>query len=298
MRSLTLSIKILFLLCFLCFSAFNANAEEWSGRTIFDTPDEQDDFDFSFTWNKYWHELDEGIDFTRVGVSYSIDRYGELFVVRINPQKCDIFVLTASAEGETSHSLQGWAEKYHLVSAINAGMYKSDGLTHTGYLRSGATINNEHIAKKFGAFFVASPDTPELPNASVLDRTSCDWESLLPHYAYAVQNFRMLSDDRRVQWDASGPEHIISAVAEDGAKNILFLHFNRAISCAEFAQMLPDLPLDIHQTMYVEGGSPAGLYIDTRNEDFIWTKNSAPHFWSPNKGSFAIPNVIGVRPKN
>lgn len=79
-------------------------------------------------------------------------------------------------------------------------MYLPDGVTSTGYLRTGETVNNGRVVSKFGAFFVAGPDSPDLPGADLLDRSTDDWENLLPHYTMVVQNYRMISSDRRLLW--------------------------------------------------------------------------------------------------
>lgn len=44
-----------------------------------------------------------------------------------------------------------------------------------------------------------------LPEADLLDRTVDDWEALLPRYRMVVQNYRLISSDRRLLWTPGGP---------------------------------------------------------------------------------------------
>ena len=139
-----------------------------------------------------------------------------------------------------------------------------DGVTSTGYLRTGGTINNGRVVSKFGAFFVAGPDSPDLPGADLLDRSTDDWENLLPHYSMVVQNYRMISSDRRLLWKPGGPKHSISAVARDGTGAILFILCREPITGVDFGALLLALPIDVRVVMYTEGGSLAGLFLRTQ----------------------------------
>lgn len=114
-----------------------------------------------------------------------------------------------------------------------------------------------------GRFFVAGPDSPDLPGADLLDRSTDDWENLLPHYSMVVQNYRMISSDRRLLWKPGGPKHSISAVGRDGTGAILFILCREPITGVDFGALLLALPIDVRVVMYTEGGSLAGLFLRT-----------------------------------
>ena len=243
-----------------------------------------------------WQEMEPGLELACFSVQASEGREGTLRVLRIDPSQHTLVILSAAVQGEKVRSLRDWAGSHNLSAAINAGMYQPDGRTHTGYLRVGNTLNNPHIAARFGAFFVAGPDlADQLPAAAVLDRSASDWEELIPHYDMVVQNFRMIDASRRIQWLADGPAHAISAVGEDGSGRILFLHCGEPMTCAEFSRQLLELPLDIRQVMYTEGGSQAGLYLDTGREIHVWAGRHPSGFWPAGGINAPLPNVIGVK---
>ena len=103
--------------------------------------------------------------------------------LRIDPLYFNFTVETASSEKQ-SLPLEAWATRKGLIAATNASMYLPDGVTSTGYLRTGETVNNGRVVSKFGAFFVAGPDSPDFPGADLLDRSTDDWENLLPLLQY------------------------------------------------------------------------------------------------------------------
>lgn len=242
-----------------------------------------------------WQRLGTGLEIAFFHGKDGADRSLEMVILRINPQYFLFSIYAASKEGE-SLSLDGWAKRYHLTAVINASMYLPDGQTSTGYLRSGEHINNGHIAAKFGAFFVCRPTQSEkLPEAALLDRSTDDWESLLPKYKDVVQNYRLISSDRRLLWNASGSRHAIAAIARDGKDQILFIHCSEPLTGVDFGSLLLALPIDVRVVMYVEGGTQAGLLLRSSNFNQIWMGRHPANLW--NSSSVPLPNVIGIKAK-
>lgn len=169
-----------------------------------------------------WEKLEEGLQLGLFSAQFDGGDPFEVVFLRIDPAYFDFTVETASSEKQ-SLPLEAWATRKGLIAATNASMYLPDGVTSTGYLRTGEIVNNGRVVSKFGAFFVAGPDSPDLPGADLLDRSTDDWENLLPHYSMVVQNYRMISSDRRLLWKPGGPKHSISAVGRDGTGAILFI---------------------------------------------------------------------------
>ncbi len=243
-----------------------------------------------------WEALEEGLQLGLFPAEFEGGNAFEVVILRIDPTLYDFTVETASAEG-VSLSLGEWARRKDLVAAINASMYLPDGVTSTGYLRAGDVINNGRIASLFGAFFVAGPDAGDLPGADLLDRSTDEWEARLGRYRYVVQNYRMISADRRLLWKPGGPQHAISAVARDGRGAILFILCREPLTGVDFGKLLLDLPLDVRVVMYTEGGSQAGLLVHTPVRRQLWMGRSLPDFLSGGHQGAPLPNVIGVRRK-
>lgn len=306
-----------------------------------------------------WRMLEKGLELGLFPAQFGDSKF-EVVVLRIDPAEFVFSVYTVSQNGRAL-SLGEWARQHGLVAAINASMYLPDGVTSTGYLRVGETINNGRIVSKFGAFFVADPirpggsegilepvgnvisetaaapelpaaelDSPEpssgtsenkansvdsspeeavspvsvnssrenisaLPEADILDRSADNWEPLLPRYRMVVQNYRLISSDRRLLWTPGGPRHSIAAVGKDGAGRILFFLCREPLTGVEFGTLLLALPIDVHVVMYTEGGSQAGLLLDSATYKQIWMGRYLADIWTSGNLSAPLPNVIGIR---
>ncbi len=241
-----------------------------------------------------WQELEPGLHFGEFTLAKN---RAQLTVLRIDPNQFD-FVLCARSElGGATRTLRQWGEEQNLTAAINASMYLPDGSTSTGYMRQGKHINNGRLVQRFGAFFVAGPQDPMLPQAHILERDDPQWRALLDKYHMVIQNYRMVSSDRRILWSPGGPLYSISAVAEDNEGQILFLHCRRPVDAYTFAQHLLLLPLNIRTVMYVEGGGQAGLLVrSTALTREVGGLHPSGFLVTGNLRA-SLPNVLGARRK-
>lgn len=237
-----------------------------------------------------WKEADKGLEYAEVAV----DGF-TLAVVRVDPDENEFVLCSAGSEDGTARTLREWGERHDLLAAINASMYLPDGSTSTGYMRSGDYVNNGRYVQRFGAFFAAQPDDPDLPSAAIFEREDDLWADMLPHYRVVVQNYRLVNSQRRILWSPGGPLYSISAVAQDGEGNILLLHSQEPIEAYSFAQKLLHLPLDIRTVMYVEGGGQAGLLLRAKNLEREHVGKSAMDWFVTGNRTVKLPNVIGVR---
>lgn len=222
----------------------------------------------------------------------------KITVVRIDPEKFDFILKSVGETGDSPLSLEQWANKYNLVAAINASMYLPDNKTSTGYMRNGEYINNNRIAERFGAFLAANPKKEGLPFARIIDKDEDNWKEQLENYNLVIQNYRMTNARRKILWSPGGPLYAISAIAEDGDGNILFLHSSTPQEAYNFVQQVLHLPLDVRTIMYVEGGAQAGMIIQTEN---IHRNLGLPHalsFFATGNLKATLPNVIGIQPKS
>lgn len=241
-----------------------------------------------------WQKLDTGLELGLFPGRTSIGQALQMVILRIDPKEYTFSVLTVPPD-EEARSLGDWADRDQLAAVINASMYLPDGRTSTGYLRSGEQVNNSRIVTRFGAFFVAGPNTPDMPGAALLDRTEDPWEALLPQYSMVVQNYRLISAGRRLLWNPGGPQHSIAAVGRDGTGAILFVHCREPLTGVDFGTLLLALPIDIRLVMYVEGGSQAGLLIRTQQLTQTWMGRHPVDLWTSGNEQAPLPNVIGIR---
>ena len=241
-----------------------------------------------------WQELEAGLQFASFASSQA-ERASGIDILRIDPALFRFSLHSVSAEGPPPHPLAAWAEQKELVLAINASMYLPDQMTSTGYLRYGAHINNSRIHSKFGAFFVAEPDAPDLPQAAILDRECDPWEERLQHYMLVAQNYRLIDTDGKILWLPGGPKHSIAAVGQDRLGYILFIHCRVPMTGEAFAAALLRTPLALRSLMYVEGGSQASMLVRCAKLHRLWLGQSSITLFNPLESGTALPNVIGVR---
>ncbi len=247
-----------------------------------------------------WMSPEPGLDMARL--SYTRDR-GDDFsrrlvirVLRFDTAYFDFHLFSSRWEGSSVPTMREWADNKNLTAAINASMYLKDGLTSTGYMRSGSRTNNSRIVSRYGAFFVAGPKDDSLPRAAVLDRSVDDWQNLLPRYDIVVQNFRLMGPDGQQIWPEHGPEHAIAAIAEDMNGRILFLHCADPASVHDFVEALnAHKNLNLNSAMYVEGGSEASLLLRLPRDFHVWNGMSpASYMFSSRGDAIPLPNILGA----
>lgn len=241
-----------------------------------------------------WLTLEPGLEYGEFRLN---DNEAKVTALRINPDYFDFVLGAVGQTGDAPKSLASWGKELDLKAAVNASMYLPDNRTSTGYMRSGEYVNNSRIADRFGAFFVAGPRKPGLRGARILDREDADWRSIMEDYDIVVQNYRMTNAKRRILWSPGGPLYAISAIAQDGDGNILFLHCGAPAEAYDFVQQLLHLPLGVRTVAYVEGGAQAGLYINTESVKRELGAPHAPSFLVTGNLKSALPNIIGIRSK-
>ena len=241
-----------------------------------------------------WRELEPGLLFGEFQLN---DGDARLNVLRIDPAHFDFTLCARSQDSGPSRPLSQWGEQYNLAAAINASMYLPDGSTSTGYMRQGDHTNNGRIVQRFGAFFVAGPDEPGLPLAAILDRDNPVWRQQMERYSLVIQNYRMINADRRILWSPGGPHYSISAVAQDGDGQILFMHCRQPVEAYAFAQQVLHLPLNVRTVMYVEGGGQAGLLVRSAALTRELVGLSPSGLLVTGDLRAVLPNVLGARRK-
>ena len=241
-----------------------------------------------------WRELEQGLFFGEFQLN---DGDARLSVLRIDPAYFDFTLCARSQDSGPSRPLNEWGEQYNLSAAINASMYLPDGSTSTGYMRQGEHINNGRIVQRFGAFFVAGPDEPGLPLAAIIDRDNPLWRQQMERYSLVIQNYRMINADRRILWSPGGPHYSISAVAQDGDGQILFMHCRQPVEAYAFAQQVLHLPLNVRTVMYVEGGGQAGLLVRSAALTRELVGLSPSGLLVTGDLRAVLPNVLGARRK-
>lgn len=247
-----------------------------------------------------WHSPEPGLDLAMLAFvrqeEGTVSGHLRIRALRFDPERFDFRVFSARWEDGRIPTLKEWAARKGLAAATNACMYLKDGLTSTGYMRSGEKTNNGRIVKRYGSFFVSCPRRPGLPPVSILDRSRDDWEALLPQYDVVVQNFRLMGPEGQQLWPENGPRHAVAAVAEDLNGRILFLHCSDPLSVHEFVDALNShKDLNLHSAMYVEGGSEASILLDGPEGLLLVNGMTPAGFMLSSRGNdIPIPNILAV----
>ncbi len=243
-----------------------------------------------------WETADKGLYVAEFHSDFNGGNYA-LTLVRIDPAYYSFRLLCASQHGNEQLSVKDWALKNHLVAAVNASMYQTDGLTSIDFMKNFNHVNNPRLSRD-NTILAFHPAAKNLPPIQLLDRECQDFGDLLPKYRSLVQGIRMISCRGQNVWSKQDAKWSSLALGMDAGGNILFLFCRTPDSVHDFAQLLLSLPLSIKSAMYLEGGPQASLYLSTPKmslERYCTLEGLASDSL---KFALPVPNVIGIVKKN
>ena len=243
-----------------------------------------------------WRQLDEGLWLGKFNWPDELsDEDPKVRVLKIDPKVYDFRLLSTSEHNTGPMTAEEWADRFDLVAVINSSMYQVNRITSTGYMRNFAHVNNPKINPRFGAFLVFNPVDTSVPPVQIIDKNYQGWTKLIHKYNTVIQNYRMISAKQENLWSQTDRRHNIACVGIDKEGNVLFIHSSQSYSVYEFNQALLRIPLNIYNAMFVEGGSEAFLYLNTRKlpsklrrTDNNWPVYDLNHKLPP------APNVLGI----
>lgn len=243
-----------------------------------------------------WKTVADGVSFVRLTPSgYSGLNAPDFSVLKVDPAKKTLKVLTAKEHGRRNRSALQWCREFGCIAAINAGMFQEDYLTNVGYMEFSGTTNNGMIHRSYMSALAFDPISPdEHPPARIFDLDEVPMKELFSKYRSIVQNLRLIKRPGENRWLEHGRSWSEAAVAEDTDGNILFIYCGTPLSMRAFNEILLELPLGIVAAQHVEGGPEATLYVrapEGEGGGFTGFPASrlSPHAWP-------IPNVLVVMP--
>lgn len=245
-----------------------------------------------------WQVLEPGLEYAEV-VSPLRAAEGDSLIrmARIDPTRFSVMLLNASAlPAGAPRTVRDWADQHGLAAAINASLYQTDHRTSTSLMRSREHVNNPRLSRH-NAVLVFDRRDPALPPVQLVDRTCRDLGGIADRYAGAVQGIRMISCKRANVWTQQPKQWSNAAVGVDEAGRLLFIHMRAPLSTHDFADALLALPIGLRETMYVEGGPEAQLYVRAGDREIEAVGSHGSSGFAGLAGTFAmpIPNVLGVR---
>ncbi len=244
-----------------------------------------------------WTELEPGLDFAQLEAP-ARSHLGDsrIRVLRIDPERFELRLLNASANADASpQAAKAWCREHGLVAAINASMYQQDHRTSVSLMKTRHHVNNSHLSKDNAVLAFDRLD-PGVPPVQIIDRKLQDFEALKSRYGTLVQSIRMVTLERENVWQQQARRWSTAAVAMDRQGRVLFVHCRSPYSVHDFIDMLLELPIDLKNAMYVEGGPEAQLYVDSggRSIELMGSFETGFFETDDNLQGWPIPNVVGV----
>jgi hypothetical protein len=250
-----------------------------------------------------WQLLSPGMELRYLPVTLSNAPAGaKLTVLRIDPHLWELEIIGTSLTGETAgHTAREWCEAHKLTAAINAGMYKTDGTTHVGFMRFRDQVSNG----KLNSYQSVAAFDPRDPNSLApfrifdLDSPGVSLQSILQDYSSAVQNLRLIKRPGSNQWGQQERMWSEAALGEDTSGRVLFIFSRHPFSMHDLNQELLSAGIGLVAAQHLEGGPEAQLYLkvgETQLESF----GSYETFFKENDLNakpWPIPNVLGIRPR-
>jgi len=226
-----------------------------------------------------------------------------LTVLRIDPHLWELELIGASLTGETAgHTAREWCASHKLTAAINAGMFKTDGTTHVGFMRFREHVNNAKVNsyQSVAAFDARAPGSLAPFRIFDLDSPGVTLQSILKDYGSAVQNLRLIKRPGSNQWGQQDRKWSEAALGEDSSGRVLFLFSRYPFSMHDLNQELLSAGIGLVAAQHLEGGPEAQLYlrIGEKQTELFGSYESSFVEDDSNAKPWPIPNVLGVRPRS
>jgi uncharacterized protein YigE (DUF2233 family) len=246
-----------------------------------------------------WKKIDEGLflcDFNSPVKSEKGD--SKITVLKIDPAYYIFRLLCAKEKKCENKTAKEWAAENKLVAVINAGMFREDEKTSTGFMKNYDFINNGKLGSD-NSIVAFNRKDKSVPEFQIIDRECEDFEKLKDHYNTFSQGIRMIDCNRNNKWEQQDKKWSTVCIGEDKQGNALFIFSRSPYSVHDFIEILLKLPIEIQNTQYLEGGPEASFYLHYDKTEIEKFGSFETGFNENNDNSVAwpLPNVIGISKK-
>lgn len=249
-----------------------------------------------------WKNLADGIDLCEPSAPrLSILGDSKLTIIKINPNKFDFELLTATQYSKISRPVNEWADSFNLNLVINAGMYElSNGLINRGYMKSYDHHNNASFNPNYNSMIALNPKDTMETKFTIMDLKCDTWEKVKSDYHCYSQGMRMIDcNGEALSWNKRNQSCSMLIAAKDAEGNIYYIFSRSPYTHNQMIGFMMDFPFELTNAIYLEGGPETSLYVkvgDTLIERVgsyvsqTYPRDDNDHFWP-------LPNVIGLRVK-
>jgi hypothetical protein len=186
-----------------------------------------------------------------------------------------------------------WRDREHLTAVINAGMFHEGGAPVGLIVDRGRTLGEDN--PKFGGVLAWDPVDPHDPAVTITAKQCAgfDLTALRKRYRSLIQSYRLLDcDGRALPWK-DPKQYSSAAIGVDRAGRIVLLHARGAVTMAELSVALAGH--DLAGALFLEGGPEATLLAGTLSRVGSYETGFIEN--DDNHDQWALPNVIGLRPR-
>lgn len=243
-----------------------------------------------------WVQVDEGLFVGEFVVPQkSIVGDSKFIIIKIDPNKYSFKLLCASKLNHSSLTVAEWCQKYKLIAAINAGMFRADQKTNVGYMRSFDYINNSQVSTKYHSVAAFHPIDKPKPGFRIYDIDEENMKEIIKSYNIVIQNLRLIKRPAQNRWSKQNEKWSEAALGEDKFGNVLFIFSRSPFSMYDFNNILISLPIGIVCAQHLEGGPEASLYFSHRGKEIKSFGSYETNFNENDNNNlyWPIPNVIG-----
>ena len=249
-----------------------------------------------------WLNIHDGLDFCETnGPFKSIVNDSKISILKLNPEKFDFYLLSATEFGNKPKTVTEWADTFDLNIVINAGMYDlTKTLLSKAYMKNYNHTNNPDFNPSYNAVIAFNPINSSDSKFIINDITCNSWDSLKSDYHCFAQGMRMIDcNGEALNWNKKNQSCSMIVAASDDKGNIYYIFTRSPYTHNDIIKFLLSLPFHIKETIYLEGGPETSMYINIGNTKIrkigsyvstTFANDDNNHFWK-------LPNVIGVKAK-
>jgi hypothetical protein len=248
-----------------------------------------------------WTAVTPGIEFRWLSAkTQNPAGNARIALVRIDPAQWQLELACQKQSGDsTGRTAAQWAKKSHFAAAINAGMFSTDYLTHTGYMASRGLVYSRGINSYQSVAAFDPYDSKHSARFRMfdLDSSGITIPGIKKSYASCVQNLRLIKRPGKNCWPQQEKKWSEAALGEDRNGRILFIFCRSPFSMFDFNNVLLSADIGLVALQHLEGGPEAQLYLHAGSLD-IDICGSYETSFRENDGNgtaWPIPNVLGVK---
>ena len=246
-----------------------------------------------------WKMIDNGLYIGEFESSQkSIVGDSKITIIKINPHFFSFKLLCAGELNHSNLTAKEWCQKYNLIGAINAGMFKMDHISNVGYMKNYNYLNNPTVNSTYFSVAAFNPiDSTLTTRFHIFDIDNSDIKYLINNFNIVIQNLRLIKRPSLSRWSQQRKKWSEAALGQDKRGNALFIFSRSPYSMHDLIIILKELPIEIDCAQHLEGGPEASLFLSYKNFTIEKFGSYESDFSEndDNNSYWPIPNIIGFQ---